>query len=186
MILVLPIACSRNIEAFGSMDYERAQAKAREWQPDAYAVSLSFTWCFLKGEEVTGKIPDELSIGFISPSTQQHLSYTINKQRQVIGFSHASIPSDVPIQMLVEVSPSQWQVDYNQVLKIIEAEGGAEFGLAGEEAIVSIDYGHAAGGPFKGKMVILGTYSLPDGGDELSFYLDPTDGTILRKQRLEH
>jgi hypothetical protein len=177
-------ACSQGIEPFGNRDYEQAQAKAREWRPDAYAVSYSFMWRSLKGKEVVGKIPDELSIGFASPSTNQHLVYTINKQRQVIGFSPDKLPPDVPIETLIEVSLSEWRIDYNQALKIIEAEGGAEFRLAREGVIVDIEYGYAVAGPFKGKKVILGTYFLPGASDELAFYLDPTDGTILHKQRL--
>ena len=184
-ILVLA-ACSQGNGSFGNRDYKQAQAAAREWRPDAYAVSYDFMWRSLKGKDVVGEIPDELSIGFVSPSTNQHLAYTINKQRQVIGYSPDKLPPDVPIETLIEVSLSEWRIDYNQALKIIEAEGGAEFRLAGEGVIASIEYGYAVGGPFKGEKVILGTYSasFPDGRDELAFYLDPMDGTILHKQRL--
>ena len=182
-ILVLA-ACSQGNGSFGNRDYEQAQAAAREWRPDAYAVSYSFMWRSLEGKEVVAEIPDELSIGFASPSTNQHLAYTINKQRQVIGFSPDKIPPDVPIGTLIEVSLSEWRIDYNQALKIIEAEGGAEFRLAREGVIVDIEYGHDVAGPFKGKKLILWTYFLPGASDELAFYLDPTNGTILHKQRL--
>lgn len=184
-ILVLA-ACSQGNGSFGNRDYKQAQAAAREWRPDAYAASYSFRWRSLKGKEVVGEIPDELSIGFASPSTNQYLVYTINKQRQVIGFSPDKLPPDIPIEALIEVSLSEWRIDYNQALKIIEAEGGAEFRLTGEEVMVGIAYGYAVAGPFKGEKVILGTYSasFPDGRDELAFYLDPVDGTILHKQRL--
>ena len=174
-------ACSHGNESFGNRDYKQAQAAAREWRPDAYAVSYSFMWRSLKGKDVVGEIPDELSIGFASPSTNQHLAYTINKQGQVIGYSPAELPPNVPIEALIEASLSEWRIDYNQALKIIEAEGGAEFRLAREGVIALIEYGYAVSGPFKGEKVILGSYFL-SGGEDLEFYLDPTDGTVLHKR----
>ena len=180
-ILVLA-ACSQGNGSFGNRDYKQAQAAAREWRPDAYVVSYDFIWRSLTGKEVVGEIPDELSIGFVSPSTNQHLAYTINKQRQVIGFSPDRIPPDVPIETLIEVTLSEWRIDYNQALKIIEAAGGAEFRLSREGVVVSLDYAYDVAGPFKGVKAISGTYSPPYGGDELAFYLDPTDGTIMHKR----